>query len=130
MNSFNCYIHFTHGERRMDCRCMHGSVSCVIHPQLLGKVRQTYIARIWGLLYFFLRYNSWDKMRDIYQWIAVRQYWIPLNDVTRWQTTLLRSPLTVIHPGFHFLLVPAPLSLTYQIRQNLLSFDVKDAVVK
>ena len=28
------------------------SVSCVIHPLLLGKVRQSYIARILGLLYF------------------------------------------------------------------------------
>ena len=31
-------------------------------------------------------------MQDMYQRIAVRQYWIPLFDVTRKQTTLLRSP--------------------------------------
>ena len=31
-------------------------------------------------------------MQDIYRRIALRQYWIPLVDVTRLQTTLLSSP--------------------------------------
>ena len=31
-----------------------GLVSCVIHPLPLGKIRQSYIARILGLLYFLL----------------------------------------------------------------------------
>ena len=38
-------------------------------------------------------------MLDIYQWISVRQYWIPLGDVKRYQTALLRPPPTFIHLG-------------------------------
>ena len=33
---------------------MQGSDSCVIHPLTVGKVRQSYTARILGLLYYFL----------------------------------------------------------------------------
>ena len=38
-------------------------------------------------------------MQNIYQRTAVRQYWIPVGDVTRQQTTLLRSSLNLIHLG-------------------------------
>ena len=38
-------------------------------------------------------------MQNIYQRIAVRQYWILLGDVTRLQTTLLRSSPNFIHLG-------------------------------
>ena len=37
---------------------VQGLVSCVIHPLPLGKVRQSYIARILGHLYFLLFLNA------------------------------------------------------------------------
>ena len=50
------YFHNTgpNGNKKNDIRT---SVSCVIHPLPVGKVRQRYIARILGLLYF-LRFNT------------------------------------------------------------------------
>ena len=55
---FDCYFHFPLSGRPagqcMECWLVQGSVSCVIHPQPLWKVRQSYITRIWGHLYFLL----------------------------------------------------------------------------
>ena len=36
MNNFNCYIHFPLSGLWMYCK-VQGSVSCVIHPLLLGR---------------------------------------------------------------------------------------------
>ena len=48
---------------------MQGSVSCEIHPLLLGKSSQSYITWIFDYLLscYFLRSNNWDKMKHIYQ---------------------------------------------------------------
>ena len=64
MNCFYCYIHFPLSRQWMDMA--QGSVSCVIHPLLLGKVRQT-IEFLDNFIYcYFLRRYSWDKMQDTY----------------------------------------------------------------
>ena len=52
MNSFN--IISISPYREVDGLLVQGSVSCVIDPLLLGKVRQSYLALILGLLYFLL----------------------------------------------------------------------------
>ena len=63
MNNFNCYIHFPHNGQLMCC-IVQGSVSCVIHPLLLGKVRQSYIPRIFGLRYFMIFFSVYQLRQN------------------------------------------------------------------
>ena len=93
MNSFNCYISLPRRWQR-DGLQAQGSVSCIIHPLPLGKVRQSYIARILRLLYFLI-FLKVKQLRQNATYIPTNSCSSILNssgDVTRQQMTLWRSP--------------------------------------
>ena len=57
------------------------------------------------IFWYFLRWNRWDKMQDIYQRIAVRQYWKPLvtSPASRrrcWGHLLIYTSWLIVWLGF------------------------------